>query len=183
MKRIKVGEYNTVFQGKMFTIKQAEAVYPDGRVKVYEKASRPPSVAVFALDNKNRLLLLREYRSSSKKYVIGLPAGRVESNEKSIKAARRELMEEAGYDAKKIKLFYKTEPGQSYEYIHYVYLATKLVPKKIDSGEYEDTKVMPTTIPQAYKMVQKEQIKGKEIACGICKLYWNRKKILADLKI
>ncbi|MFA5930691.1 MAG: NUDIX hydrolase [archaeon] len=178
MDRVKVSEYKTVFTGKTFTIKQAKATYPDGRIKTFEKASRLPSVAILALDQKNRLLLTREYRGHLKKYSLGLPAGRVEKDEKPVQAAKRELMEEIGYYPKKIKLFYKTKPAQSYEYIHYVFLATKLISKKLEANEYEDITTIPTTLSKAYNMVKKEEIKGKEIAYSICKLYWNRKKTL-----
>jgi len=132
MDRVKVGEYKTVFQGKTFTIKQAKAIFPDGRTKIYEKATRNPSVAILALDGKNRLLLTKEYRGHLKKYVWRLRSGRVDKGETPLQAAKRELMEEIGYYPNKIKLFYKTEPAQSYEYIHFVYLATNLIQKQIN---------------------------------------------------
>jgi ADP-ribose pyrophosphatase len=183
MDRVKVGKYKTVFLGETFTIKQAKATFPDGKVKIFEKATRTPSVAILALDEKNRLLLTREYRWHLKKYVWRLPAGRVNEGEKPFQAAKRELMEEIGYYPKKIKLFYKTDPAQSYEYIHFVYLAANLFPRKLEVNEYEDITVIPTTITKAYKMVINEEIKGKDITHSICKLYWNKKKILQSLKI
>jgi len=181
MEHVKVGEYKTVFIGKTFTIKQAKAVFPNGRVEIFEKACRQPSVSVLAIDEKNRLLLTKEYRTHLKKSVWRLPSGRVNKGEKPIQAAKRELMEEIGYCPKKIKLFYKTNPAQSYEYIHFVYLAANLIPKKLETNEYEDIKVIPTTITKAYQMAKSEEIKGKEIAHSICKLYWNKKEILKNL--
>ena len=178
MKHVKVGKWKTVFKGHTFTIKQAKAILPDGRVETYERAFRPPSVEILALDSKNRLLLNYEYRTHVKKYLWRLPAGRVEEGETPKHAARRELMEEAGFNAKKMKLFYKTKPAASYAYVHYIYLATKLEPKKLNASEYEDITVVPVSLPKAYKMVQNEEISGRETMRSICKLYWNRKKFL-----
>jgi len=183
MERVKIGEWKTVFQGKLFTVKQAKARLPNGKMKVFEKASRTPSVAILAFDNKNRLILIREYRSSKKKYRLGLPSGRVDPGETPLHAAKRELAEETGFYPKKIKLFYKTEPAQSYEYVHFVYLATNLIPRKIDSDEYEDITSVPTTLSKAYKMVKEEKLAGKETMRSICKLYWNKKIMLKKLKI
>jgi ADP-ribose pyrophosphatase len=182
MERIKVGEYSTVFTGNTFIIQQAKATFPDGKIKIFERASRAPSVSILALDKKNRLLLTKEYRVHLKEYVWRLPSGRVDKGEEPLHAAKRELMEEIGYYPKKIKLFYKTLPAQSYQYIHYVYIATNLIPKKIETKEYEDIITVPTTISKAYKMVKSEEIEEKGITHSICKLYWNKKKILADLK-
>jgi ADP-ribose pyrophosphatase YjhB (NUDIX family) len=179
MERVKVGKYKTVFQGELFTVKQAKAVFPDGRIKTFERVFRNPSVSVLAIDNKKRLLLNHEYRVHLKKYVWRLPSGRVDDNETPKHAARRELMEETGFDSKKIVLFNKNGPAQSYAHIHYTYLATNLIPKKLDAGEYEDITTIPTPLSKAYKMIVKGEIEGKEMAFTICQLYWNRKKALS----
>jgi len=178
MKRIKVEKYKPVFEGKLFTIQQAKATLPNGKTEIFERACREPTVTILAIDSKKRLLLNYEYRTHLKKYIWRLPTGRVNKNEKPKQAARRELMEEAGFDAKNLTLFGKSIAGQSYHRIHYVYLATNLIPKRINADEGEDITIKPTTIQKAYKMVIKEQIKEQDIAYSICRLYWNRKKFL-----
>jgi len=178
MKHVKIGKWKTVFKGNLFTIERATTLLPDGQTRIYERASRPPSVDIIAFDSKNRLLLIYEYRADAKKYFYGLPAGRIENGENPKQAARRELMEEAGYDAKNIKLFYKTKPASSYSYISYTYLAKDLVPKKLEAGEFEDIKVVPVSLSKAYQMVKKEQLRRRETMRSICKLYWNKKKLM-----
>ena len=111
-KRVKVGKYKTVFNGVIFKIKQAKAIFPSGKVKTFEQAVRPVSVTIMAIDNKGQLLLTREYRQKYKRYLWRLPAGRVEKNESPLKAAQRELREETGFKARKIKLFNFSDMGQ-----------------------------------------------------------------------
>ncbi|MEI7961650.1 MAG: NUDIX hydrolase [archaeon] len=176
MKRVKVGKYKTVFEGELFTIKQAKAVFPDGKTKTFECAYREPSVTILAIDNKKRLLLNREYRIHLKKYIWRLPAGRVDKGETPKRAARRELIEETGFDAKKITLFHKTKPMQSFHRIHYIYLATNLIPKKLDAGEFEDITTFSTPLSKVYKMVKNKEI--DEGTIYLCRLYWERKKLL-----
>ena len=51
------------------------------------------------VDEKNRILLVRQYRLPARQYLWELPAGRVDPGETVLQAARRELAEETGYKA------------------------------------------------------------------------------------
>jgi ADP-ribose pyrophosphatase len=53
------------------------------------------------MDEKKRILLVRQYRLPADKYMWELPAGKVDPGEKPLQAAKRELAEETGYQAKK----------------------------------------------------------------------------------
>jgi|GEM_PF-2057190 len=54
-KRVKVGKYKTVFKGAIFKIKQAKAIFPSGKIKIFEQASRLPTVTVLAIDAKRNI--------------------------------------------------------------------------------------------------------------------------------
>src|SRR3989344_2547288 len=170
-KRVKVGKYKTVFNGVIFKIKQAKAIFPSGKVKTFEQAVRPVSVTIMAIDNKGQLLLTREYRQKYKRYLWRLPAGRVEKNESPLKAAQRELREETGFKARKIKLFNFSDMGQSLDWKRYTYLATELKPAPLAGDEDEDIKVIPTPIKKAFGMVLKSKIQSMDMAYLILKLY------------
>lgn len=175
-KRIKIGKYKTVFRGIIFTIKQAEVVFPSGQVKIFEQAVRPPSITILAIDTKENLLMTREYRPKYKKYLWRLPAGRVDKGESPLRAAQRELREEAGFKAKKMKLFHFTDMGQSLDWKRYTYLATGLTPAPLKGDEDEDITVVPTPIPKAFKMVLNGKIKNESMSYLILKLYNSQKK-------
>jgi ADP-ribose pyrophosphatase len=59
------------------------------------------SAVVMPVDERGRVLLVRQYRLPARRYLWELPAGRVDQGETVLKAARRELREETGYTAKK----------------------------------------------------------------------------------
>lgn len=170
-KRVKIGKYKTVFRGVIFSVKQARAIFPSGQVKIFEQAVRPPSVSILAIDDKGRLLLTREYRAKYKRYLWRLPAGRVNKGEAPIKAAQRELREEAGARAKKLKLFHLTDMGQSLEWKRYTYLATGLVPAPLPSDEDEDIKIVPVSLTKAMELVKKGKIENETMAYLLFKLY------------
>lgn len=175
-KRVKVGKYRTVFRGLIYEIKQAKAVLPSGEVKTYERAHRQPSVNVLAIDSKSRLLLNREYRIKYGGYRWRLFAGRVERGERPIAAAQRELREEAGVKAKKLKLFYIADSGQSLEWKKYTYIATGLSPAPLKKDEGEDITVVPTSLGKVMRMVRAGKIESEALAYLIFKLYNERKK-------
>ena len=59
------------------------------------------SAVMMAVDEEKRILLVRQYRLPAGKYLWELPAGRLDPGEKPLQAAKRELVEETGYKARK----------------------------------------------------------------------------------
>jgi ADP-ribose pyrophosphatase len=102
-----------ILKNKLFTVTDEVAVDPDG-FEIHRNIVRHPgSAVVMPVDDKNRVLLVEQYRLPAKQKMWELPAGRLDPGESPLKAARRELQEETGYKAKRwVKLgsFYPS-PG------------------------------------------------------------------------
>ena len=86
----------------------------------------------------DEVILIKQFRPSLNKWILEVPAGRVEVNEALEDTARRELIEEVGYDAKtliKLVSIYPA-PGYSDEVLH-IFLAKDLtyVGSKPEVGE------------------------------------------------
>jgi ADP-ribose pyrophosphatase len=71
-------------------------------------------VAVAALDEEGRLLLVRQYRHPAGEWLVEVPAGRVEPGEPELDAARRELEEETGYRAESWSLLRRFWPAPGF---------------------------------------------------------------------
>jgi ADP-ribose pyrophosphatase len=85
------------------------------------------SAVMMPVDDRNRILLVRQYRLPARRYLWELPAGRVDAGETPLQTARRELVEETGYRArnwKKLAAFYPS-PGFLAEKMT-IFLATGL---------------------------------------------------------
>lgn len=176
-KPVKVGKYKTVFCGEIFTVRQADVVLPSGKKVVFEQVIRPANVVILAIDAEGRLLLVREWRRKYNRYLWGLPGGRVDKEKSIISAAQRELREETGFRAAKLKLFHKGYQGLSMDWKRYAYIATGLTSAPLPGDEDEDITVVPVSIEKSFKMVTEDKFVNEFMAFLVTKLYFHRKKI------
>jgi len=98
-----------------------------GRVVLRDVVRFGEAVAILPVKDDGRVVLINQFRVPVSKWVLEVPAGRVESGEDLISAARRELREEVGYEAGeliKVASVY-TAPGYSDEVLH-IFVAKKL---------------------------------------------------------
>ena len=125
---MKIVSSKEVYQCRLFSVTEDEAVDPKTGFTIHRSVVRHAGSAVMmAVDDKKRILLVRQYRLPAEKYLWELPAGKVDPGETPLQAARRELAEETGYKARKwTKLAsYFASPGFVQERMT-IYLATGL---------------------------------------------------------
>jgi ADP-ribose pyrophosphatase len=122
-------------RGRYMTFEQDTVALPDGRTSLRDLVLHPGAVAILALDDRDRLLLVRQYRVTPGGALLEVPAGTLDAGPEGIEnpelAARRELEEETGYRAGQLERLggFFTAPGFSSEYIT-LFLATALAPAR-----------------------------------------------------
>ncbi len=135
-----------VFQGRVINLRVDNVALPDGSTGTREIVEYTGAVAIVPVNEKGELLLVRQYRYPVGKTLIEIPAGKIETGEDPTACAHRELLEETGYEAKKMTRlfsFYST-PGFTNEMIH-LYLASELTLKqqKLDDDEFIEVEAVP----------------------------------------
>jgi 8-oxo-dGTP pyrophosphatase MutT (NUDIX family) len=118
----------SVFRGRVLSVRTDELRMSDGSIATREIVEHPGAVAVLALDDDGRVVLVNQYRHPVRRYLDELPAGLLDvSDELPLAAARRELFEEAALTAADwtVLLDLHTSPGMSDEAIR-VFLARGL---------------------------------------------------------
>jgi len=124
-----VTQTETVFEGHVWNLRRDEFVYGDGAI-VREYVDHSGAVAVLALDDDGRVLLIRQYRHPVGFRDWEIPAGLLDvPGENPLEAAKRELAEEADLTAERWDVLsdFFTSPGGSDEAIR-IYLARGLAP-------------------------------------------------------
>jgi ADP-ribose pyrophosphatase len=71
---------------------------PDGRLTEWDLVDGGKTVAIFALTPENDVILVRQFRPGPNRVLDEMPGGYVDSGESPVEAARRELLEETGYE-------------------------------------------------------------------------------------
>jgi ADP-ribose pyrophosphatase len=99
---MKITSSKEVYTCRLFRVTEDEAVDPKTGFQIRRSVVRHVGSAVMmAVDEKKRILLVRQYRLPAEKYLWELPAGKLDPGEKPLQAAKRELIEETGYRARK----------------------------------------------------------------------------------
>jgi ADP-ribose pyrophosphatase len=157
----------TAFEGKVWNVKRERFQYA-GEELVREFVDHPGAVAVLAIDDQERVLLIRQYRHPVAMRDLELPAGLLDVHGESLLvAAQREFAEEVDLQASDWAVLteFNTSPGGSSEAIR-VYLARGLsaTPAFDRHSEEADIELLWVSLDDAVDAVLDRRI-GNAIAC------------------
>jgi len=111
---MKIISSREVYRCGLFRVTEEEATDPSGFEIKRSIVRHLGSAVMMAVDEKRRILLVRQFRLPAAKNLWELPAGRLDAGEKPLEAARRELREETGYQARHWKRLAAFWPSPGY---------------------------------------------------------------------
>ena len=118
---------------------------PDGRiVDDYYRIQLPESVAMVARNTEGKIVMSRQYLHGFGGVSVVLPAGRIEKGEEPLHAARRELLEEAGYVSEEWISLGSMVPNVNYGCgrVHFFYAENARRTTEPASGDLEDMEII-----------------------------------------
>ena len=168
MKKYEVIEKETVWEGKF--LKGVGITYRDSRgfLRQWESVERSNCegiVAVVPLTDEGEAIFVRQFRPPVNNHVIEFPAGLNDREESAEDAARRELLEETGYEAGEMVFLAKgpLSSGSSGEILT-VYLARGLIFRGIGQrDETEDIEVLKVPVDEVYERLSLLEAEGNFI--------------------
>jgi ADP-ribose pyrophosphatase len=141
---------------------------PDGSTAEREIVGTPGAVVILPLTDAGEVRMVRQYRSAIGEFLLELPAGTLEPDEKPEQAAPRELAEETGDRAARWQWLagFFTVPGVCDEYIH-LYLAADLTPGPPNQEADEFIEVVTIPLEEALRMVKEGEIRDAKTIIGL----------------
>jgi ADP-ribose pyrophosphatase YjhB (NUDIX family) len=176
-------EAKIVFRGVMFDVYQWDQEQFDGTKKTFEKIKRADTVVVFPVLNNGKIILTKQEQPGKNSF-IGTTGGRVDEGEDILSAAKRELLEESGYEAEEFILWDAQHPTSKIDWVVYTFIAKglkKVSEPNLDSGE--KIELFFVTIDELIEEGIKENFSEQEIVNHLyeAKLYKNKKDELIEL--
>lgn len=154
------------FAGKIISVRVDEVRLPDGAVVRQEVVEHRESMTVIALDDRERIVLVKQYRHPAQDVLLETPAGSVDPGETAEASVNRELAEETGLAARRVELIgrFYLAPGWATELMH-VYLARDLYEAEAEPDEDERIEVVRLPISEWEAKVAAGEIRdAKSIA-------------------
>jgi ADP-ribose pyrophosphatase len=161
------------YKGKVFSVFTDTVEEPGGNINVRDVVRHDGSVVILAVDesknpNDPDIIFERQYRHAAGQFLLELPAGRVEPKEATLAAAKRELIEETGYRAKRWTLLtkYFASPGFLGEWMQ-IYLARDIREGASTPEPDENIEVLRLPLSQALALVAANKIHDGKTLIGL----------------
>ncbi len=160
-----------VYRCKIFSVTEDVAADKTGFEIHRSVIHHAGSAVMMAVDAEKRILLVRQYRLPAGKNLWELPAGKIDAGETALQAAKRELIEETGYRAKKWKKLASFLPSPGYmEEKMTIYLAKDLEAGEAQPMDDERIEKKWFTKKEVVEMLRSNKIVDAKTMIGY--LYW-----------
>jgi ADP-ribose pyrophosphatase len=166
--------HKEVYSGKIVALHVDTIRQFSGETSVREVVIHPGGVTAVPVLDDGRLMLIRQFRYPIRKFILELPAGKLDSGQTPMETVARELEEEIGYAAATLeyKTTFYTTPGISNEAIHF-FIARNLTPcsQRLEEGEH--LTVEPYTLKECLEMIRTGEINDGKTILGILWYHMN----------
>jgi ADP-ribose pyrophosphatase len=162
-----------VYDGRLLKVYRDQVRLHDGSPASREYVKHPGAVMILAFVDDETIVLERQYRYPKHRHFIEIPAGKLELDEPPLETARRELIEECGFEASEWWKIATIDPsiGYSTEVIHlYGARGLKNVGAALDVGEH--LQVFEAKVADAMEWVRDGVITDTKTTFAL--LWWDK---------
>lgn len=187
--RYEVTDHREIWSGRIFSVVSDDVTMPGGGAACRDYVTHVGAVAVVALDEAGRVVLIRQYRHPVGRHLWELPAGLMDvGGEDLAAAALRELAEEADLTAGTIDVLVDlhSSPGFTNEVVR-VFLARDLAEVPAEQrhdrrDEEADLQVVRVDLDEAVRMVLAGEITNASCVAGLLAAARAREAGFAELR-
>ena len=156
-----------IYEGAIINLRRDEVTVQNG-TSMREIIEHNGGAVLAAVTGEGKLVMVRQYHKPAGRVMLEVPAGKIDPGESAEAAAKRELKEETGYTAGKIKFLMQFYPSVGYsEEILYLYLCTDLTPGETNFDENEAIDIEEYEISRLHRMVMDGDIQDAKTIIAI----------------
>jgi len=157
-----------IYRGHVVNLRLDTVEQGDGSETVTEIVEHAECIAVVAVDDRENVLLVRQFRRAIGKELLEIPAGGIDSGESAEDAVRREMQEETGFLPQKLERLggFYSSPGFCTEYLH-LYLATGFTPSRLFAEDTEDISVVRVPVKDVSALLASGRIQDSKSLAGL----------------
>lgn len=164
---------DVVYEGFSTVVRETVRI-PNGEEMVREIVRHDSAVAVIPVLDDGRIVLLKQYRQPLRRYVLEIPAGKMDQDGESPEdVAHRELAEEIGHDARELRhlVTFQNSSGWTTEETH-VFLGLGVHPVDPPEGfvpkeEEADMEIVPFTAEDAVALARRGELTDAKTLVGL----------------
>jgi ADP-ribose pyrophosphatase len=161
-------EREYIYKGKIINLRKDKVLLPNGNTSIREIVEHNGGVAIVAINEKNDVIMVKQYRKPYDEVLLEIPAGKLEKEEEHYDCAVRELQEEIGFKPLELKLMnvIYPSPGFANEKL-YIYFCNKMIKGSLKMDEDETIEVEYIPYDEAVNMIYEGKIKDGKTIVGI----------------
>ena len=170
MNREKIVSSRVVFEGRAVTLRLSTVEKSKGETVSREIVEHRDCIAAVVLDERDNVVMVRQFRVPTGKDLLEIPAGVMEDGESPDECVRRELQEEIGYLPQKITRLggFYAAPGYCTEYIN-VFLASELKESRLVAEDTDEIEVVRVPVAKIMGMIDSGDICDAKSIAGLLK--------------
>jgi len=173
MPRARVLKSRAIYTGPVFGVRQDRVIEPGGIRVIRDVVTHHGSVVLLPVLADRRILLVRQYRHAVGQFLWELVAGRIELGEPPLTAARRELLEETGYTARRFRKLLDVFPTPGFVSERMiVFAATYLTAGRARPESDERITSRAFSLRQLERMIRRGTLRDAKSIAGL--LYYSR---------